>query len=84
MIDYLAQVLLCGDREGTIYCFDYHDARGAGAEAEGSGPSEAEVLRATLPCCAVSAHGKQSVTEICIHRGRVYSTGRDGSFCQFE
>jgi len=62
--------VILGDRKGSIHLFDCH----------GSGQNDVLYPVQTIPVL----HGAIGVTQLCSRNGRLYSTGRDGTYRQYR
>lgn len=74
--DSADDILILGDRRGSLHV--YRTQLGANKEAT---PLTVETTHPIQPLASLRVHGPNGVTSIKLHRGQVYSTGRDG-YCR--
>ncbi|XP_062441881.1 tRNA (34-2'-O)-methyltransferase regulator WDR6 [Rhea pennata] len=91
-------LLVCGDRRGSLLLFPCSHPQGpadespgsaggedSGSESELSFLAQKEVLPLENPLSILfGLHGKTGVTSVTCHSGYVYSTGRDGCYRQLR
>ncbi|XP_032927739.1 WD repeat-containing protein 6 [Catharus ustulatus] len=98
------ELLVCGDRRGSLLLFSCSSSSGWAAENTsivngGTDPAAEDSSNELEPSCLLNKealplesslsvlfglHGKTGVTSVTIHRGCIYSTGRDGVYRQLR
>ncbi|XP_014726982.1 PREDICTED: WD repeat-containing protein 6 [Sturnus vulgaris] len=98
------ELLVCGDRRGSLLLFPCSSSSGRAAESTsivigGTDPVVEDSSNELEPSCLLhkgtlplepplsvlyGLHGKTGVTSVTIHRGYIYSTGRDGVYRQLR
>ncbi|NWV31740.1 WDR6 protein, partial [Grantiella picta] len=98
------ELLVCGDRRGSVLLFPCSSSSGWAAESTSLANGGTDLVvedsssELELPCLLhkgalplesplsmlYGLHGKTGVTSVTIHRGFIYSTGRDGVYRQLR